>query len=224
MSYIELKERAVIFRKRGFSYSEILKQIPVAKSTLSLWLCSVGLSKKQKQRLTEKKLVAMKRGAKRKHEIKLEKIKRIYSESKKDIKNISDKELFLIGIALYWAEGAKEKPTYANGIKFINSDVSMLKIFIIWLKKFLNISSQDLIYELYIHNNADLNKAIKFWINNVNIKKEDLRIYFKSSGKLTKRKNIGDKYNGLLRVKVKKSTDLNRKIEGWINAIVKCTI
>ena len=219
-----LKERAINLRKQGFSYSEILKQIPVAKSTLSLWLRSVGLSKKQKQRLTEKKLTAMRRGAERKHEIKLETIRRIYSNSEKDIRNISDRELFLIGVALYWAEGAKEKSTYAGGIKFINSDVAMIKIFIIWLRKFLNISHQELIYELYIHKNADLNKATEFWINSVNIKKEELRIYFKNSDKPTKRKNIGDKYNGLLRVKVKKSIDLNRKIEGWIKAIIQCTI
>ena len=127
-------------------------------------------------------------------------------------------------MALYWAEGAKEKPTHAGGIKFINSDVSMLKIFIIWLERFLNAKPQDLIYELYIHKNANLNKAIEFWVNNINIKKEKLRVYFKNSDKPTKRKNIGDNYNGLLRVKVNKSTDLNRKIDGWINAIIKCTI
>lgn len=54
-----IKEKAINLRKRGFSYSEILEQIPVAKSTLSSWLHSIGLSKKQKQRLTEKKLASM---------------------------------------------------------------------------------------------------------------------------------------------------------------------
>jgi len=42
------KEKAIKLRKRGFSYSEILREIPVAKSTLSLWLRSVGLAKKQR--------------------------------------------------------------------------------------------------------------------------------------------------------------------------------
>ena len=51
---LKLKEKAVKFRKQGLSYSEILKQIPVAKSTLSLWLKSVNLSNKQSQRLAEK--------------------------------------------------------------------------------------------------------------------------------------------------------------------------
>ena len=65
----ELKSKAIELRKQGFSYSEILKQIPVAKSTLSVWLKNVGLSKKQKQKLTKKKI-----GKRRLKELKQEKI------------------------------------------------------------------------------------------------------------------------------------------------------
>lgn len=57
-----LKLKAILLRKKGFSYSEILQQVPVAKSTLSLWLRSVHLAKKQKQQLTQKKLLAIQKG------------------------------------------------------------------------------------------------------------------------------------------------------------------
>ena len=171
MDYTISKLSAIDLRKKGFSYSEILEQIPVAKSTLSLWLQSVNLSKKQKQRLTEKKLQSALRGAARKKEIKLQKIERIQNEARKEIVKISDHELFLIGIALYWAEGAKERFGYASPIKFINSDSEMIKIFIIWIEKFLKIKKEALIYELYIHRNADLNKAIEFWVKEVEINK-----------------------------------------------------
>ncbi len=63
MSKNSQKEKAIALRRKGLSYSEILKEIPVAKSTLSLWLRSVGLAKKQKQRLTEKKRLGQLRGA-----------------------------------------------------------------------------------------------------------------------------------------------------------------
>ena len=59
---------ALNLRKQGFSYSEILERIPVAKSTLSLWLREVGLSKRQKQHLTQKKLDAAWRGGQVKRE------------------------------------------------------------------------------------------------------------------------------------------------------------
>jgi len=32
----EYKEKAINLRKKGYSYSEILEEVPVAKSTLSL--------------------------------------------------------------------------------------------------------------------------------------------------------------------------------------------
>ena len=63
------KQKAIELRRKGLSYSEILKQIPVAKSSLSLWLKSVKLAVSQKQRLTDKKRASALRGAlKRKNE------------------------------------------------------------------------------------------------------------------------------------------------------------
>ncbi len=47
MAKIELRKKAIDLAK-GKTYSEILKDIPVAKSTLSLWLRWVGLSVRQK--------------------------------------------------------------------------------------------------------------------------------------------------------------------------------
>jgi orotate phosphoribosyltransferase-like protein len=38
----ELREKAILLRKQGFSYREIMNQIPVAKSTTSEWLQEVG--------------------------------------------------------------------------------------------------------------------------------------------------------------------------------------
>ena len=50
-----LKERAIELRKQGLSYNEILLQIDVAKSSLSLWLRDIKLTKEQKNRLKKKK-------------------------------------------------------------------------------------------------------------------------------------------------------------------------
>ena len=75
----EETKKAVKLRKQGFSYHDILKKVPVAKSTLSLWLRDVGLAKEQKQRLSNKRLQSALKGAmKRKRErlILTEKIKK----------------------------------------------------------------------------------------------------------------------------------------------------
>ena len=95
------KDKAILLKKEGLSYSEILKEIPVAKSTLSLWLYTVGLSKKQTQRLTEKKLAAMQRGAKRKREIRIEKSLRIKEEAKREVQKLIKDPSWLTGVVEY---------------------------------------------------------------------------------------------------------------------------
>ena len=102
------KDQAIKLRREGLSYREILARIPVAKSTLSLWLRSVHLAKQQKQRLTEKRLAAVYRGAEAKRRQRIELTKVIKNAAIKDIKKITKRELWLMGIMLYWAEGSKK--------------------------------------------------------------------------------------------------------------------
>lgn len=219
------KQKAIELRKKGFSYCEILKQVPVAKSTLSLWLRSVGLSKRQEQRLTEKRLAAMKRGweACRRKRILTSNI--IKETAEKEIGCINDRELWLIGIALYWAEGNKEKDNnIGQGVIFSNSDPAMIKIFLKWLRDIIKIKDNEIKVEIYIHENSknSVDDAINYWSNISNISENEFKyIYFKRNKINTKRKNIGDDYYGLLRVRVGRSSFLNRKISGWVNGIYK---
>ena len=221
---IKLKEmeEAISMRKQGFSYSEILKKVPVAKSTLSLWLKSVNLSKGQKQRLTQKKLDAMKRGWIKVHQNRLEKTKIIRESAMAEVEQISKKDLWLIGSILYWAEGTKEKKhSVSQRVSFNNSDPRMIRIFLKWLKESISIKSEEIGYEIYVHESSknSVTDIIKYWENVVETKIS--KIYFKKN-KLSKyRKNTGIGYFGLLRVNVKRSTDLNRKIAGWIEGICK---
>jgi len=55
ISKIKEKRKSIELRKKGLSYNEILKVVPVAKSTLSVWLRGVGLAKKYEQKFTEKR-------------------------------------------------------------------------------------------------------------------------------------------------------------------------
>lgn len=220
----ELRSKAIELRKQGFSYSEILKQILVAKSTLSVWLKNVGLSKKQKQKLTNKKLEAALRGAKTRRDNRISTTQKIYEESKKDIEAISERELWLMGIMLYWAEGHKEKEYRpGSGAQFTNSDPQMIRLFLIWLNKICGIKATEITFSIYIHENSKNNteSVKKYWADIIGLKKDDfLRFYFKKSNIKTLRKNIGDSYFGVLRVKVKASSILQRKIAGWIRGVV----
>lgn len=217
-----LKEKAVILRKQGLSYTEVLKEVPVAKSTLSLWLRSVGLSKRQKQRLTEKKLAAAKRGGLKVQKTRIEKTKQIKNRARSEVKHFIHDPLWLTGTLLYWAEGTKEKEWRPSGrVTFSNMDLEMHRLFRQWLKRYTDIGENDLRYELYIHETKDIGKAKGFWTKNLNLSNQELRVYFKRHNPKSVRKNNNIDYNGLLTIRVLKSSNLNRKIAGWIEGVIE---
>ena len=221
----ELKKKAILLRKNGLSYTEVLKEVPVAKSTLSLWLREVGLSLKQTQRLSEKKLNSARKGALIRKQTCAEKTKSLHEKSAKEIGKLSEREKFLIGVALYWAEGTKEK-TYRIGarVDFSNSDPKMIQFFLVWLRESCGVEKEEILIGLYIHENNKprLKEIIQHWSNVTKIPIEKFRyVYFKKHNPKTVRKNTGDTYFGTVKISVRKSVDLNRKIAGWIQGLCK---
>jgi len=196
----------------------------VAKSSLSLWLKSVGLSKSQKQRLTDKKLASARRGALKKKEDRILRTKIIKDNAEKEVLKLTEREIWLIGVALYWAEGAKEKEWYPGSrAQLSNSDQNMIRFFMFWLTKICNISKDRINPDIYIHEShrKRISAVIKFWSQETSISVDRFRhIYFKKNKINTKRKNIGYNYYGVLRLTVSASSELNRKISGWTNGII----
>ena len=221
------KLKAIKLRKLGFTYSEILSKIPVAKSSLSLWLKSVGLSKAQKQRITDKKLASALRGAMRKKMDRIAKTKQIKEIAEREVGNLTKREKWLIGVALYWAEGSKEKEWRPGSrAQFINSDPLMINFFIKWLYA-CKISKNMLVFDIYLHDNNKhrLDEIIEFWSNQTDFPKDSFQhIYYKKNKIKTKRKNIGNTYFGIIKINVKESSGFNRRIAGWTNGILKSII
>ena len=225
MTKENFKNKAIQLRKNGKSYSEILKNIPVAKSTLSLWLRSVNLTKRQKQKLTLKKLQACWRGGEVKRLDRIKRSKKIIEQAATEVGEMTDRDLWLTGIMLYWAEGSKEKEySPGAGLIFGNSDVKMIRIYLKWLKKCLFVSEDEITFGIYIHENyADSTKKVReFWSKETGFPISSFKnVYFKRNKLTGNRKNKGLSYNGLLRVMVKRSSNLNRKVTGWIDGVCK---
>lgn len=214
------KRAAIKFRKQGFSYTEILEKVPVSKSTLSVWLKDIGLAQEQKQRFTEKRRLAQVKARETWRNIRVMKEAGIVASARKEIRKISRRELWLIGIVLYWAEGTKQKPhTVSQKVSFNNSDPKMVLLFNQWVQKICLRKQSDLTYSIYIHRTADRLRAQKFWENLLRTRID--KVYYKSHNPKTNRKNTQADYVGLLRIDVKKSTDLNRIIRGWIEGVAK---
>lgn len=222
------KEVAIKLRRKGLSYSEILGKVPVAKSSLSLWLRSVDLAKKQKKRLTEKKLAAAWKGGEARKNKRLTDTALIKDKACGEIENISKRELWLLGIALYWAEGSKQKEhNVAQVVKFSNSDPRMIKFFLKWLERVCKITSQEIVFRIALHKHAvgRLNEVQRYWADVTGFPVDNFKKFDWKKNKInTKRRNVGQGYFGLLNIYVRRSTNLNRKIDGWIEGICKYSI
>lgn len=217
---LPLKQLAIKLRQKGRSYNEISQQISVAKSTLSVWLQEVELTPAQTMRLRNKRITHALLGSQKRKTERIDKTKEIIAQSSKEIGKLSRRELFMLGIALYWSEGAKQKEgNISQRVTFSNSDSQMVEIFLLWLDRICHIEIKNLSFELYIHKDADIAGAVRFWKERFRIGKLPIRL--KRHKIQTNRKKIGNEYKGLIRVNVRKSTDLNRKISGWIKGIIE---
>jgi hypothetical protein len=151
---------------------------------------------------------------------KRERLKRVNTYKSIGIKKIgklSKRELFLIGAALYWAEGGKNQ----RKTVFINSDPKMILLWIKWVTTCLNIPKERLTCRLEINEiyNSELNNMEKYWSDLTVIPKTQ---FTKASLKHSQSKKIyqnNSNYHGSLQLTVKKGTNLNYEILGYIEGL-----
>ncbi len=221
-----LKAKAVELRMRGLSYNEIRKEVPVAKSTLSIWLSSIKLRKKYQYILSKRRLDTARKGWETSKKLRILRTNNIKAAARLEIKKIgiSKNELFYMGLMLYWAEGAKQKEYKPSvGVIFSNSDSKMINLFIQWLRQSLGLATERIRVDVYIHESHSVRslEIRNHWMRESGISDAQFdKIYYKKHKLSTNRRNRDGGYFGVLRVKVTRSTDLNRKIAGWIEGVV----
>ena len=105
---------AIHLRRSGVSYQAILGQLGVAKSTLWRWLKGEGLVETHPQRLTEIKRLAQQKAAAVVKARRIARTQTIVEAARREIGSLTSHELLVLGTALYWAEGAKQKESSAS--------------------------------------------------------------------------------------------------------------
>jgi len=218
------KEHAIRLRKRGQTYGEIAKKIKVSKSTLSLWLRKVEVPSEFISRLRQKKLEAVSLGWAARRKQRIDRTLLITNSARKEVKKLITQPLWLVGVTLYWAEGHKEKLWRTSTlVTFTNMDENTIILFRDWCHKFLDVKDGDLVYSLYIHDSRKMHTARmrKWWAQKLKINSNDIAVYYKKHAKKHVRHNDDDGYNGVLRLRVKKSVDMNRRIASWTSELVR---
>ncbi|MGW1544966.1 hypothetical protein ACWCPM_32905 [Streptomyces sp. NPDC002309] len=216
----DLRDKARELRLQGWTYDRIQVELGCSKSSISLWVRDPPTPERRRRTRAEASDIA-KRGWEAELRLREEERRRTRQLATAEIDRLSDRELFLIGVGLYWAEGAKSKPhSRRERITFVNSDPNMITVFLAWLR-LLRVDPENLRFAVQIHESADVTAAERFWASHVDIEPTALmKTTLKKHNPSTNRKNTGGDYHGCLRVDVRGGADLYRRVEGWWYGIV----
>ncbi|MGW0814118.1 hypothetical protein ACWD00_12855 [Streptomyces viridiviolaceus] len=216
----DLREKARELRLQGWTYDQIQVELGCSKSSISLWVRD--LPKPEHKRNSAEAAAIARRGWEAKLQIRDEERQRTKEVAKQAIGTLSQRELFLVGVGLYWAEGSKDKPyDRRENVTFVNSDPGMIKFFLAWLD-LLGVERERLRFTVMIHESADVAGAEQYWANLVGAGRQAFnKTTLKKHNPKTVRKNVGPAYRGCLVIKVLKGVDLYRRIEGSWYGIVE---
>ncbi|MGY5001566.1 hypothetical protein [Streptomyces griseus] len=215
----DVREKARELRLRGMTYDQIQVELGCSKSSISLWVRDLPKPERSRSAIEQARLAGRMRWD---HELAVRDAERQRTKSaaRKETATMSDRELFFAGIALYWAEGSKDK-TYdrRENVTFINSDPDVIAVYLAWLD-LLDVSRDRLSYRVMIHETADVPAAESYWADLVGIDVSALhKTTLKKHNPKTVRKNVGDSYRGCLVIRVAKGATLYRRVEGWWSGI-----
>jgi transcriptional regulator with XRE-family HTH domain len=219
----DLREKARELRLQGWTYDQIQAELGCSKSSISLWVRD--LPKPERKRTPEEASAIARRGWEATLRLRDEERQQTKTAAKQAVGTLSPRELFLLGVGLYWAEGSKDKPyDRRENVCFVNSDPGMIQVFLAWLD-LLGVERDRIRYAVMIHESADIPSAELHWAELVGA---DRSAFYKTTLKKhnpkTVRKNTGDSYRGCLAIKVRKSADLYRRIEGsWYGIVLGAT-
>jgi len=207
------KQKARELRAYGYSLNEIARNLNVSKSSASLWVRNIALTKDQEKTLsrrTAKLSVVEKRRATRLAREAATR-KTLVEQAQKQIGGITRNELLLVGSILYWAGGGK---TQKRLIRFSNSDPEMIRLMMAFFRDVCGVLEQKFRGHIYT-SNLNHREEEKYWSEISGI---PLKQFFKSSVKKATKSKKGGLIHGAFEIYVC-NVELSLKIQGWAKGI-----
>lgn len=170
-----LRTEAIRLRLQGYTYGQIRKELNLAKSTLSDWLRNLPLPEDTIKRLSENREIS--------RDIRIERFRQTYQnkwisrlsnvlESQtKEVLPLTEKELFLAGVFLYWGEGSKQR----NRVSISNTNPRVIKFALYWMTKNLKVPKDKIQIRLHLYSDMDIKKETDFWSRTLKIPKSQFK-------------------------------------------------
>jgi len=216
------KSLAIGLRKQGKSYNEIAKILKAPKSTLSFWLRNIKMPPEIERKFwneTRKKWArSITAFNKKQAEVARQRAEKLQENAAKDIEALSEKELLLVGTALYWAEGYKKR---RGALQFSNSDPMMIKLMMRFFDEVCKVPKEKIKAAVQIHPNVTSEKAVNYWSKTTRIPKTQFSKTYSRLSPSSKRKRPSNTLPyGTLRISVY-DTQITNKVKGWIRGIIE---
>jgi hypothetical protein len=213
---VQLQIDSVKLRRSGHSIRFIEKKLNVARSSAALWVKNVKLTEKQIDKLYRNCKSGRLKGSyiatQNKIKKRVKRVKEIEANAEKEIANLSKRDKFMLGVALYFGEGSKT----SHNVYFTNSEPSAMVFMKNWFLEFCAAKPGQMRCNIYLHDNLDERKANKYWSLLLDIPLNQFgKTYLVKNNpqRLRKSKHI----YGVCRLTI---SDINmlRRIMGWIKA------
>ena len=223
MAKFALRLEARNLREKGWSIKSIARELKVSSSSASIWCEDILLTPTQRELLQRnaKEAGAQGRflGAEANRRKRLMVIEEAGKWARKRVGSFSERDLLVVGTALYWAEGSKKG---VNRFTFVNSDPAMIRLMCEWLEKIIGVSKTDLYPSVAINSIHEprIGTVVNFWSETLSLPKEQFRkpTYIKVPPK-----KVYENYNeyfGILRLSVRNSSFIRHRILALIDLLI----
>jgi predicted transcriptional regulator len=215
-----LRAEARNLRRQGLDYNRIAAELGVSKSSVSLWVRDLPRPERLSyEQCRNRSAEAVRSYWAAQRSVRAAEREAMRTAAAAQIGELSDREILIAGVIAYWCEGAKNKHGRGNDrVIFTNSEPALILLFLRFLVA-VGVDRSSVIYSIQIHESADIDAAQRFWLDVTQADPAQFRRpVIKRHNPKTIRKNTGNDYHGCLRMDVRRSSGLYRKIEAWAAA------
>lgn len=207
------KQKVIELRKKGMTLSEIQKLVPASKSTISLWMRGIVLSKDEQNRINKKITDGQfkSREILRNKAILRQEGIEAYAHSVFDGFKFNKQMAILFCACLYECEGGKAP--YCP-FSFTNSNPYLVQIFLKLLRNGFDIDEKKFSLHLHLHSYHDKQKQLIFWSNLTKVPQSQfIKVYLKKTSGMYKK----DCYPGCLTIRYYDVTLKNKMLSIFKN-------
>lgn len=167
MAKFALRIEARARRRKGQSVKHIARDLGVAKSTVSYWCRGIRLTADQERRLQEfvrsRGSIGQLKAAETHRSRRLIRVQEGYVWARQMVGRLSQHNLLIMGLALYWAEGSKKGEAR---VIFTNSDPAMIRLMLKFFHSCCGYGIEQLTFSILV-NEVHRNRArsvLRYWM------------------------------------------------------------